>query len=125
MSKPNIYLAFTAGLFYLIYYYDMQMKLFLHEDFLKRRKQIGLFEGLSEVHVLEGKHITCISVHELVCVFHLFKQPFSRQKMLGSPMDSLKGGACIWGKAVVLGEGELLPFLCVRLIKQYSLIAIF
>lgn len=32
---------------------------------------------------------------------------FSRQKMLGSPMDSLKGGACIWGQTVVLGEGEL------------------
>lgn len=35
---------------------------------------------------------------------------FSRQKMLGSPMDSLKGGACIWGQTVVLGDGELYLF---------------
>lgn len=28
MSKPNIYLAFMAGLFDLIYDYDTQMKLF-------------------------------------------------------------------------------------------------
>lgn len=69
-------------------------------------------ERLPEVYVLEGKHITCISVHELVCVFHLLKWPVLKAKeMLGSPMDSLKGGgACIWGQTVVLGEGELYLF---------------
>lgn len=35
---------------------------------------------------------------------------FSRQKMLGSPMDSLKVGACIWGQTVVLVEGDLYLF---------------
>lgn len=42
----------------------------------------SLFEGLSEVRVLEGKHITCISVHELVCVFHLLKWPVLEAKIL-------------------------------------------
>lgn len=68
-------------------------------------------ERLPEVHVLEGKHITCISVHELVCVFHLFKWPVLKaKKMFGSPMDSLKEGARIWGQIVVFGEGELYLF---------------
>jgi len=101
MSKPNIYLAFTAGLFYLIYDYDKQMKLFFAWRFFWKEKTDSLFEGLSEVRVLEGKHITCISVHELVCVFHLLKAASSQGKssskeMLGSHVNSLKGGVRIW-----------------------------
>lgn len=36
----------------------------------RREKTDLLVEGLSEVGVLEGRHLNCISVHELVYVFH-------------------------------------------------------
>lgn len=47
-----------------------------------KEKMDSLFEGLTEVHVVEGKHFTCISVRELVCVFHLLKRPVLKAKVL-------------------------------------------
>lgn len=44
----------------------------------------SLFEGLSEVRVLEGKHVTCVRVHGLVCVFHLLQQPVLKAKVLAT-----------------------------------------
>lgn len=51
--------------------------------------------------------MTCIRVHELVCVFSPVPGASSQGKDAWISMDSLKGGACVWGQAVVLGEGEL------------------
>lgn len=42
--------------------------------------------------------------------FHLFKWPVLKAKDAWISMDSLKGGACVWGQAVVLDEGELYLF---------------
>lgn len=58
------------------------MKLFFAWRFSERRKRIHFLKDFSEVRVLEGKHITCISVHELVCVFHLLKWPVLKAKIL-------------------------------------------
>lgn len=44
----------------------------------------SLFEGLSEERVLEGKHVTCVRVRELVCVFHLLKQLVLKTKVLAT-----------------------------------------
>lgn len=48
MSKPNIYLAFMAGLFYLIYDYDTQMKLFFAWRLSEGRKQIYLLKDFQK-----------------------------------------------------------------------------
>lgn len=60
MSKPNIYLAFMAGLFYLIYDYDTQMKLFFAWRFSERRKRIHFLKDLQKYMLLKASTLLAL-----------------------------------------------------------------
>lgn len=60
MSKPNIYLAFMAGLFYLIYDYDTQMKPFFAWRFSERRKRIHFLKDLQKYMLLKASTLLAL-----------------------------------------------------------------